>query len=169
MKVITMLKANTIRLALALLLLATAVPVIKGATSAAAFSNFVYVVTSASGGDHYGDDPNGLGGVYRGDDFTYTFNLPGVDQTKSAQVIASTFNVGSSCNRFEINGVQIGGVLRDHNDASVWETETARIPSGLLKATGNTLTIRALNSSCGSGGDLDDFMVANVTVHYAQQ
>lgn len=164
-------------IALASLLLASSFPVNGGtslakSTSAilAAGSDFVYVVGSGSGGDHFGDESGSMGGVFRGPERTYNFTLPGVNPSQDGQVILSTFAVDFSCNRFEINGTQIP-VFRAHNDERIWEAETFRIPANVLRAgtNANRLTIRAVNGSCGQGGNLDDFIVANVVVHYHTQ
>ena len=186
MKIKDMIKTNGMRkyrssffVMMASLLLALPFPVNGGAAlakptsaslAAAAGSGFIYIIGSASGGDSFGDEPGSVGGNYRGLQFTYTFNLPGVDPTQPAQVILSSNNVGTRCNRFEINGVQIDTVLRDHGDSSVWETEQGRIlPSVQLKETGNTLRIAALNEACTTGGNEDDFVIANVVIHYIQK
>jgi hypothetical protein len=138
--------------------------------AAAAGSGLVYIIGSGSGGDAFGDEPGSVGGNYRGLQFTYTFDLPGVDATKDAQVILSSKSLAVGCNRFEINGVHIDTVLRDHNDSAVWETEQGRIlPSVRLRETGNTLRIAARNTDCTTGGNEDDFVVANVVIHYAQK
>ncbi len=169
---------NIFSVLLASLLLASSLSVNGGKTiatasstalAAAAGANFVVLIGSGSGGDSFGDEPGSVGGNYRGIEFTYPlFNLSGVDTTKSALVTLASKNVSSSCNRFEINDVQVP-VFRDHNDSNVWETEIFRIPAGVLKATGNKLRIKTLNESCGTSGNLDDFIVSNVVIHYIQQ
>jgi hypothetical protein len=158
-------------IALASLLLASSFPVNGGtALAAAAGSDFQYVIRSTQGGDHFGDDEFSLPGVFRNAFRTYTFTLPGVNPSQEGQVILSTFHVNYSCNRFEINNVPIP-VFADHNDESVWETETFRIGTNVLRAgtNANTLTIRAVDGSCGTGGELDDFVVANLVIHYRTQ
>jgi hypothetical protein len=137
--------------------------------AAMAGSNFRYLINSARGGDSFGDEPGSVGGTYKGTAFTYDFPLPGVDPAQKAVVILSSRSVSVSCNMFEINGVQIGAALRDHNDSTVWETETAQIPGGVLKASGNKLRIGAVTESCTTSGNLDDFIVANLVIHYIQQ
>ena len=137
--------------------------------AAAAGSNFRYLINSPRGGDSFGDEPGSVGGTYKGTAFTYEFPLPGVDPAQKAVVILSSRSVSVSCNTFEINGVQIGAALRDHNDSTVWETETAQIPGGVLKATDNKLRIGAMSASCNTSGNLDDFIVANLVIHYIQQ
>jgi hypothetical protein len=180
-----MIKTNAMRkyrkflsITLASLLLASSFSINGGASlaksasttlAAAAGSNFVVIIGSGSGGDSFGDEPGSVGGNYRGLEFTYpAFSLPGVDPSKSAVVQLASKNVSTACNRFEINGVQVPA-LRDHNDSNVWETEIFRIPTGVLKATGNILRIQALNESCAEGGNEDDFIVSNVVIHYVQQ
>ena len=186
MKIQTIIRTLAIRkyrksfsIALASLLLAATFPV-NGGTSLAkstssplaapAGSTFVTIIGSSGGGDSFGDEPGSVPGTYRGLQFTYTFNLPGVDPTKHAQVILSTHNLSSNCNRFEINGVQVPNALRDHGDEGEFKTDQSRILSSVgLKETGNTLRIAALNTSCTTGGNEDDFGVANVVIHYIQR
>jgi hypothetical protein len=168
---------KVLSITLASMLLAASFPVNGGTSLAkptsatlAAGSDFVYVFGSGGGGDHFGDESGSMPGVFRGSERTYTFTLPGVDPSEEGQVILSTFAVDVTCNRFEINGTQIP-VFRNHNDERVWETDTFRIPTNLLRAgaNANRLTIRALNTSCNNGGNLDDFVVANIVVHYKTQ
>jgi hypothetical protein len=132
--------------------------------AAAQTANYVYIV---AGNQHFGDDPGafGGGGTFRGDDFDYTFNAPGVDPSKRAVLMLWNLNVATHCNVVTINGTNISGALVAQSSPE-WATRIGEVPAGVLKATGNILHIAARNTSCTTGGNLDDFMIDNVVLLY---
>src|SRR4030095_17035769 len=73
-------------------------------------ANYVHI---AVGNQHFGDDPDAFdgSGVYRGDDYDYYFDAPGVDSSKPANLMLMTLNVATHCNVVKINGTSISGVL----------------------------------------------------------
>ena len=146
---------------LASLLLALA-PLAAPATAQTA--NFVSI---AVGNQHFGDDPGAFGGsgTYRGDDYDYYFNAPGVDPNRSAILMLSSFDVATHCNVVKINGVSISGALVAQ-ESPEWASRIGYVPAGVLKATGNVLHIATRNVSCTTGGNLDDFLIYNVVLLY---
>jgi hypothetical protein len=136
--------------------------------AAAEQSQFAILISSASGGDSFGSNPESMPGIYRGLQFTYpAFDLPGA-LPRNGVIVLSSFNVGNSCNRFELNGVQIP-VFRDHNNSNVWETEVFRVTTNVIKPTGNILRIAAVNDNCTESGVRDNFAVSNAILYYKTQ
>jgi hypothetical protein len=174
MKIKNMIKTNTMRkyrkslsIALATLLLAASFPV-NGGTALAAQDITAKLALTITSVQHFGDNPEELGGTFVGDDLELRdLNLPGlISGGRSHLLMLQTYGVNVSCHVFEINGVQIAGALRDRNNVNEWVTEIAQIPANVLKASGNTLRIVARNNACGAGGDLDDFAIDNVVIFY---
>jgi hypothetical protein len=174
MKIKNMIKTNAMRkyrkslaVMLASLLVASSLPVSGGMTLAAqdVTAKLALTITSTQ---HFGDNPEELGGTFVGDDLELRgLNFPGLINASSSHLLMlQTFGVNVSCHVFEINGVQIPGALRDRNNVNEWVTEIAQIPANVLKASGNTLRIVARNNACGAGGDLDDFAIDNVVIFY---
>src|SRR5438552_15910168 len=65
---------------------------VSGGLVAAQSANFVHIVV---GNQHFGDEPGAFGGsgTYRGDDYDYTFDAPGVDPSKPANLMLMTYDV----------------------------------------------------------------------------
>jgi hypothetical protein len=146
---------------LALLLLASSAPV-KGGTSLAtspsltsaapAGSDFVYVTTAFVS---FSD---------QNPERTFTFTLPD-NLTGRGHIMVQAKGVDVSCNRFEINGSQVN-VLVNRNGSTELHTDYQDILSGVLRGGTNTLFIQSRNESCGLGGNLDDFDIANIAIFY---
>ncbi len=160
-------KLTTKGLAVAMAALLLAMPSIGGpvaAAVAAVSSNFVFIVSSAQ---HFGDEPGAFGGTFRGDDFDFIFDAPGINPNRRALLILEARGVGAP-NVFQINGVNIGGALQQR-DTNETFTEMADVPAGTLRATGNVLRVIARNTNGQAGGNLDDFVIDNVVLHYIEQ
>jgi len=122
----------------------------------------IWVVTTVQ---HFGDQPEGGIGVYRGEDHEFTFSAPGgVIVYPAAVLMLQTRHVSFDLNVVQINGIDITGALVKHQ-ADEWFTQVAMIPFP-LKATGNVLKITARNIDGNAGGNLDDFYINNVVVIY---
>jgi hypothetical protein len=133
--------------------------------AAAAGSDFLVLITTANGGEAFGDEQGNVPGRFRGLFAEYDFDLPNVDPRQTHFVMLQSFSVDNPCNRFEINGLQIP-VLRDHGGLRLWTTELMRIPINTLKPTDNKLRITSLNENCATGGNENDFAVSNVVIQY---
>jgi hypothetical protein len=156
---------------LAFLLLASSFPV-KGGTSLATpdsmtqgpvkvkGSDFVYVFSSINS---FGLVDSG--GEFRGPEFTFNFPLPNTVKGKGHVMLQAKGVNTTNCNRFEINGTQIG-VLIGRN-SSEFVIEMNDISAGVLKPGNNTLRIASRNlNDCSPGGSLDSFAITNVVIFY---
>src|SRR5262249_19843890 len=165
MQIKTLIKTTALSMSgKSLLAIAASLVMALAPMAAAQSANYVYIV---AGNQHFGDDPAAFGGngVFRGDDFDYTFNAPGVDPSKRAVLMLWNLNVDNHCNVVTINGTSISGALVAQV-SNEWATRIGEVPAGVLKATGNVLHIGARNTSCTVGGNLDDFMIDNVVLLY---
>jgi hypothetical protein len=178
MKIKNMIKTNTMRkyrkslsVMLASLLLASSLPVSGGTTlastsaalAAAAGSDFVYIIRAQQS---FGDVATG--GTFQGEDQTYTFTLPSNLAPGTAHVMAHGKGFSNNCNRFEVNGTNLG-IFAIRSNPNEFFVEMGDVPSGILRPGTNTLTIRALNANCTVGGDLDEFVISNVIFFYHVQ
>ena len=126
-------------------------------------AGYTAIITSPQ---YFGDDPNSspVPAVHRGQDHEYTFNLPDVDRTKVAILILETWDLDHNLNKFRINDHDL--LVRRHISGNEFFSNYVEVPGTWLKETGNVLYISARNSSGGVTGELDDFIVDNVTLFY---
>jgi hypothetical protein len=180
MKIKNMIKTNMMRryrkslfVMTATLLLALPFPGNGGASlttsapatlAAAPASDFTLVITS---NHSFGDVSSG--GTFQGEDQSYPFTLPSNLGSGRMLVMLTARGVGNNCNRFEVNGTQINGILVNRDNSNEQHTELFDVPPNVLKPGANTLYIRAVNSSCTAGGNLDEFVLNNVVFLYHVQ
>jgi len=160
------LMAKSLTVVMAALLLA--MPTIGGpvvAVVAAVSSNFVFIIRERQ---HFGDEPGAHPGFFRGEDFSFPpFDAPGINPNRPAVLMLEARGVQNS-NVFRINGVTISRALQPHPEANEAQTftEIANVPPGVLKAQGNVLRVIAVKDAFGN---LDDFVIENVVLHYNEQ
>jgi hypothetical protein len=65
-----------------------------------------------------------------------------------------------------VNGVAVAGDIPRTAGDEAWAGQAMLIGAGVLKPVNNILKIEARNSSGGTGGDIDDFVIDNVSVFY---
>jgi hypothetical protein len=142
-------------------LLAFALPV--ATATAGDVAGYTAIITSPQ---YFGDDTNSspVPAVHRGQDHEYTFNLPGVDRTKVGILVLETWDLDHNLNKFRINGHEL--LVRRHISGNEFFSNYVEVPGAWLQETGNVLYVSARNSSGGVTGELDDFMVDNVTLFY---
>lgn len=116
---------------------------------------------------HFGNDPSSLYGTFRGDDYTYRFDCPGIDISQGAIWFAECQGV-EYYNKFTLNGREIWSLDYPSKGRHV---DNSTIPSQILQETGNTLLIEASNiqgktRTEGGAGNLDDFVIDNFVIFY---
>lgn len=152
-------------LQMAIMFLAALLTLPLPATTAFAGDNAGYttIITSAQ---YFGDDSNSspVAAVHRGQDHEYTFNLPGVDRTKVAVLFLETWDIDHNLNQFRINGHLV--MVRRHISGNEFFSNSVEVQGSWLQETGNVLSISARNDDGGVTGELDDFIVDNVTLFY---
>lgn len=97
----------------------------------------------------------------------FSFNCPNVDPNETAFLTFQSRDVDHQRNVFQINGVNVFGGLPASPDRKTWNGNILLVePHHGLRATGNVLRVESRNSSGGSGGDIDDFIIDNVVIVY---
>ena len=97
----------------------------------------------------------------------FSFNCPNVDPGEPAFLMFQSRDVDHQRNVFQINGVDVFGGISASPDRDTWNGNILLIePRHQLRATGNVLHVRSRNSSGGSGGNIDDFIIDNVVIVY---
>ncbi len=115
---------------------------------------------------HFGDDGNSLPGEYVGPSKEFSFGCPRVDGTQPGILLFQASHVSNDRNVLTVNGVAVAGDLPRTAGDEAWAGQVMLIRSGVLKPVNNILRIESRNSSGGTSGDIDDFVIDNVSVFY---
>ena len=115
---------------------------------------------------HFGNEASSLPGVFAGQSRDFHFDCPGIDVDADAILTFQARHVDHEQNILTVNGRTIhGGVPVTSGDES-WAAQTLLIASGDLRPTDNVLHVESRTENGGTSGDLDDFVLDNVTVLY---
>ena len=93
----------------------------------------------------------------------------GPDQSpaETAILLFQSRDVSHSRHILQINGTQVHGGLPVSPSRDTWNGNVLLVePRHQLRATGNILRVEARNTSGGTAGDIDDFIVNNIVVQY---
>lgn len=116
---------------------------------------------------HFGDNPGTLPGVFAGQTKDFGFDCPGVDPRQEAVLTFQALGVGHDRSKLTVNDrVVFGDVPRTGNSNTDWAAQTLLVSPNTLRSTGNVLTVESRNSSGGSSGGLDEFVLDNLVVFY---
>jgi hypothetical protein len=125
---------------------------------------------------HFGDEattfndiePGVSGNSFVKGEKTFTFPCPNVDPNQTAVLMFQSRDVSKSQkNIFEVNKIPVFGGLPASPDRNEWNGNILLLEKHHgLKATGNTLHVKALNNAGTSSGDIDDFILDNIVVMY---
>lgn len=119
---------------------------------------------------HFGDqsglfDKEDADARFVGHDASFSFDTPGVDPGQPAMLQCRSYQVSFKQNVVSINGTELPFALT-LSVQKEWKTQSAIIPEGVLKESGNTLTIKSHARSGDADGNLDDFLVGAAVVTY---
>jgi hypothetical protein len=143
----------------ALLASASAFP----AMAAANGSDFSYLIRTCQ---TFGSVDPGGSCAFRGRELFLNFTLPTNLNPGTAHLMLNASGIGSNCNRFEINGTQIG-ILLDRNNLAQQVTEISDVPAGVLRVGNNTLRITSLNeTNCTDTPTRDAFLINHVVLFW---
>jgi hypothetical protein len=121
---------------------------------------------------HVGDDEDAFGTApFKGQDFeSDRFSCPNVKSSERAVVFFQTRDVDYATNVIQINGRDLfGGIpVSSTGDAEspFWNGNVALVERNVLLESGNVLRLGARNSSGGTSGNVDDFLIDNVVILY---
>jgi hypothetical protein len=121
---------------------------------------------------HVGDDEDMFGTApFKGKDFdSDRFSCPNVDSGLRAVLFFQTRDVDNATNVIQINGSDLfGGIpVSSTGDAEspIWNSNVLLVERNVLKEQGNVLHLGARNSSGGTSGNVDDFLIDNVVILY---
>ena len=121
---------------------------------------------------HFGNQPGSFNDIEPDVPFVgvakeYVFDCPHVNPAETAILLFQSRDVSHSRNILHINGSQVYGGLPVSPSRDTWNGCVLLIePHHQLRATGNVLRVEARNTSGGTDGDIDDFIIDNVIVQY---
>ncbi|MGI8907006.1 MAG: hypothetical protein ACR2IE_11015 [Candidatus Sumerlaeaceae bacterium] len=125
-----------------------------------------------AGRQQFGNEPgslnirNELNAIFVGASKEFNFACPKVNPHESAVLMFQSRAVSSRENIITINGINLSDGIPFNPDTGVWNGNVLVIRARILKPSGNVLRIEARNSSGGSGGNIDDFILDNMVVMY---
>lgn len=115
---------------------------------------------------HFGNEPGSLPGEFVGRSKTFAFACPRVDAARPGILLFQASDVSHDRNLLTINGHAVAGDVPRTAGGAAWAGQLLLIPPGVLRPADNTLHIESRNSSGTTSGDIDDFVIDNVTVLY---
>jgi hypothetical protein len=115
---------------------------------------------------HFGNEANSLPGEFVGRTKEFSFGCPRVDGTGPAILLFQASDVSNERNLLTINGQAVAGDVPRTAGSAAWAGQVLLIRPGVLKPARNILKVESRNSSGTTGGDIDDFVLDNVTVLY---
>jgi hypothetical protein len=125
---------------------------------------------------HFGDEASYLTDVEPGLPFVgaardFRFDCPRIEPEADAVLMFQTRDVDTNRNIIEINPATaqqptVFGGIPVSPSKDTWNSNTMVIRPGVLREINNVLRIESRNSSGGTGGDIDDFIIDNVVVLY---
>jgi parallel beta-helix repeat protein len=121
---------------------------------------------------HFGNQPGSFNDIepdvpFVGAAKEYVFDCPQVDPAETAILLFQSRDVSHSRNILHINGTPVYGGLPVSPSRDSWNGNVLLVePRHQLRATGNVLRVEARNTSGGTGGDIDDFLIDNLVVQY---
>jgi hypothetical protein len=132
-------------------------------------TNFIVILSQRQ---HFGNEQSTFNDIepavpFVGPTKDFSFNCPNVDPDETAFLTFQSRDVDHQRNVCQINGVDVFGGLPASPDRKTWNGNILLVePHHQLRATGNQLHLESCNSSGGSGGDIDDFIIDNVVIVY---
>ena len=115
---------------------------------------------------HLGTTGDFLPGEFVGQVKEYSFGCPRVDGTQPGILLFQARHVSVDQNVLTVNGAAIAGDIPRTADNETWAGQVMLIRPGVLRPVNNILRIESRNSSGGAGGEIDDFVIDNVSVFY---
>jgi hypothetical protein len=121
---------------------------------------------------HFGNQPGSFNNIepdvpFVGAAKEYVFDCPHVNPAETAILLFQSRDVSHPRNVLQINGSQVYGGLPVSPARETWNGNVLLVePRHQLRATGNVMRVEARNTSGGTGGDIDDFIVDNIVVQY---
>jgi hypothetical protein len=115
---------------------------------------------------HFGNEGSSLPGEFVGRSKEFAFACPRVDGTQPGILLFQARHVSVDRNVLTVNGVPVaGGIPRTAGD-DAWAGQVMLIRTGVLRPVNNVLRVESHNSGGGTGGDVDDFVIDNISVFY---
>jgi hypothetical protein len=96
----------------------------------------------------------------------YIFSCPNVNSSEAAVLMFQSRAVHSAKNIITINEKPIFGGIPVSPNEDAWNGNVMLIGANILRPSGNVLHIESRNTSGGTGGNIDDFILDNVVVMY---
>jgi len=98
-----------------------------------------------------------------------SFNCPDVDPNQMAILTFEVYDI-TSPRHMELNGKVLPRQPEIVNaDHGTWDTIVIIINRDILVSADNVLRVQSLDSSGGTSGNLDDFLIRNIAVLYKQR
>ena len=121
---------------------------------------------------HFGNEPGTFNNIepnvpFVGSAKDFLFDCPNVDPAETAFLVFQSRDVDHQRNVFRVNGTDVFGGLPASPAIDSWNGNILLLePHHKLRGTGNVLHVESRNTSGGSGGDIDDFIIDNVVIEY---
>jgi hypothetical protein len=125
-----------------------------------------------AGRQQFGNEPgslnirNELNAHFVGASKEFNFACPKVNPHESAVLMFQSRAVSSRENIITINGINLSDGIPVNPNTSVWNGHVLVIRARILKPSGNVLRIESRDTSGGTGGNIDDFILDNMVVMY---
>lgn len=102
---------------------------------------------------------------FMGQHGVFSFDTPGVNADAEAVLTFQSFGIDLRTNTLSINGTDIPFALSPSVERE-WKAHSVVVPAGVLKDSGNEIRLDALTRSGSPDGNVDDFLVDNMSIHY---
>jgi hypothetical protein len=136
---------------------------VESAASVVQVPTYSIQVTDSNSAIHLGDDVVLDWDVPDPDnDIVYQLVLPRDPQGPEVQLTMDLFDVDQTSGYLFINGAKVGSVPSQSSEA--WVEKSMVFAAGLLQGGTNTLSFHARDSSGGSTGSMDDYMVRKISL-----
>ncbi len=132
-------------------------------------SNFTVILFQRQ---HFGHQPGTFNDIepsvpFVGPTKDFSFDCLNVDPGQTAFLMFQSRDVDHQRSVFRINGIAVFGGLPASPSRDTWNGNILLIePHHQLRETDNVLHLESRNSTGGSGGDIDDFIIDNVVIEY---
>jgi hypothetical protein len=111
-----------------------------------------------------------MGDAGVGDDHEIDFSTPGVNAGRRAVLMVQTRDVDFTFNGVQINGTSLQNLVQHDTGSDESYVHMIIVPANVLRADQpNTLRLTSRNIDGNLGGNLDDFVVERVVIHYEVQ
>ncbi|MDF7808932.1 hypothetical protein P4E94_15910 [Pontiellaceae bacterium B12219] len=135
---------------------------VESAASVVQVPTYSMLVSDSSSVIHLGDNVTDWEVGDPDNDVVYQLVLARDPQGPEAKLTMDLFDVDQTTGYLFVNGAKVGSLLSQPSEA--WVEKSMVFDAGVLRGGTNTVSFHARDSSGGTTGSLDDYMVRNVSL-----